>query len=303
MSSATSFRWCWLVPALLLGPALVHAPGAGGPESRDGTAAWMPRLAAGAAWAQSANGQGDERRVRRDASMGAKVHEKLAAAQELTESQQYAAALQVLEDLRNGRKKLNDYELASVWNLYGFIHYSQENYAQAERAYQAALRQERHALGLGRRLALHPGAALRAAAKIPAGHRHAAVMVQDHRTAGQRTLRAAGPGLLPSRPSRPGAGQHPAGFRRRPAQLGQPEGRLVPAADGPALPQAGLRKNRAGAHAAHRRLAQRPILAAALRHLRGAGKRGHAAGDAGNGPHAKHALPGRRRPQTWPRCC
>ena len=138
----------WRAPCLALGlffgPVFVQA----GYEAT--RLAWPASLPAGlvssftksAALAQQNQGQGGERRkVRRDASMGAKVHEKLAEAQALSEDQQYAPALEILNSMRDGRKKLNGYELASVWNLIGFIYYSQERHQQAERAYQTALQQ------------------------------------------------------------------------------------------------------------------------------------------------------------------
>ncbi len=118
----------WLALLLFAGPALLSAVAPG----RE-----LAALIGGVAIAQ----QQEKRQVRRDAAMDAKVHKKLAEAQELTEQNQYAQAVQVLEGLRNGRKKLNGYEAANVWNLYGFIYYAQENYSQAQNAYQTALRQ------------------------------------------------------------------------------------------------------------------------------------------------------------------
>ena len=73
--------------------------------------------------------------TRRTQALNNKVYEKLQAAQKAIEEKNVKEALSILDDLQSA-KKLNDYELANVLNLYAFIYYSQENYAKAVDAYK-----------------------------------------------------------------------------------------------------------------------------------------------------------------------
>lgn len=81
-------------------------------------------------------------KTRKTQAISAKVYEKLAKAQEAAEAKQYNQAISILDDLRRSQgDKLKGYDAASVWNVYGFIYYSQEQYRKAIGAYQKVVSQ------------------------------------------------------------------------------------------------------------------------------------------------------------------
>lgn len=85
----------------------------------------------------------DTRETRRTPALRNNVYEKLAEAQAAAEAQDMAKAANVLDEMiaEGGRDELNSYELANVYNLYAFIHYSREDYAAALRAYENVVSQ------------------------------------------------------------------------------------------------------------------------------------------------------------------
>jgi len=92
----------------------------------------------GSAYAQ---GSGDkETKTRKTPSMGAKVYERLAEAQELVEAGDTNGAVNVLTALKNSRN-LNAYEIAQVWSFFGYIYYSSDNYPESIKAYEMVLQQ------------------------------------------------------------------------------------------------------------------------------------------------------------------
>jgi tetratricopeptide (TPR) repeat protein len=95
-----------------------------------------------AAYAQQ-EGQKKERETRRTPALRNKVYEKLAEAQAAAEAKDLATASSILDGMiaSGGKKALNSYELANVYNLYAFIHYSRENYAKALNAYEQVVAQ------------------------------------------------------------------------------------------------------------------------------------------------------------------
>lgn len=84
-----------------------------------------------------------EQEVRRTPALRNKVYEKLAEAQEAAEAKDMAGAAKVLDGMLAGRRdnELNSYELANVYNLYAFIHYSSEDYTKALAAYENVILQ------------------------------------------------------------------------------------------------------------------------------------------------------------------
>jgi len=81
--------------------------------------------------------------TRRTPALRNKVYEKLAEAQEAAEAKNWAAARKILDGMigAGGKKALNSYELANVYNLYAFVHYSVEDYASALRSYEQVVAQ------------------------------------------------------------------------------------------------------------------------------------------------------------------
>ncbi len=81
--------------------------------------------------------------TRRTPALRNKVYERLAQAQVHAEAKEYPQALRILRDLENdsGKRALNSYELANLYNLQAFINYTQENYAAALRSYEKVIAQ------------------------------------------------------------------------------------------------------------------------------------------------------------------
>jgi uncharacterized protein HemY len=95
-----------------------------------------------AAQAQDAQPR-EEQETRRTPALRNKVYEKLAEAQEAAEAKDMATAAQILDGMLAGRRdnELNSYELANVYNLYAFIHYSNEDYTSALQSYENVIKQ------------------------------------------------------------------------------------------------------------------------------------------------------------------
>ena len=91
----------------------------------------------------SSDGKKKERETRRTPALRNKVYEKLAEAQAFAEAKDYPAAQQVLDQMiaGEGKRALNSYELANVYNLYAFLRYSAEDYSGALRYYRQVIAQ------------------------------------------------------------------------------------------------------------------------------------------------------------------
>ena len=85
----------------------------------------------------------DTRETRRTPALRNKVYEQLAKAQEAAEAKDLNTAASILDGMisSGGSKALNSYELANVYNLYAFIHYSREDYGKALKAYENVVAQ------------------------------------------------------------------------------------------------------------------------------------------------------------------
>jgi tetratricopeptide (TPR) repeat protein len=85
-----------------------------------------------------------QRETRRTPALRNKVYEKLAAAQAAAEAKDMNEAASILDDMieTSGKNALNSYELANVYNLYAFVYYSREDYANALKAYEKVVAQQ-----------------------------------------------------------------------------------------------------------------------------------------------------------------
>lgn len=84
-----------------------------------------------------------QRETRRTPALRNKVYEKLAEAQAAAEAKDLPGASKILDAMiaGEGKKSLNSYELANVYNLYAFIYYSRENYGKALQSYEKVVAQ------------------------------------------------------------------------------------------------------------------------------------------------------------------
>ena len=93
--------------------------------------------------AQDDKAKQDKRETRRTPALRNKVYERLAEAQVLAEAKDYAGAAAILNDMiaEDGKRALNSYELANVYNLFAFLSYATEDYAQSLRYYEQVIAQ------------------------------------------------------------------------------------------------------------------------------------------------------------------
>ena len=90
------------------------------------------------AWGSAAAQQKEQQKpqeTRRTPALRNKVYERLAEAQVHAEAKEYTKALNILRDMEDdsGKRALNSYELANLYNLQAFIKYSLEDYKGALR--------------------------------------------------------------------------------------------------------------------------------------------------------------------------
>ena len=85
----------------------------------------------------------DTRETRRTPALRNKVYEKLAEAQQAAEAKDFTLAGQLLDAMIDGegKKALNSYELANVYNLYAFLRYSAEDFGGALKYYNLVIQQ------------------------------------------------------------------------------------------------------------------------------------------------------------------
>ena len=95
------------------------------------------------ATAQDDKAKQDKRQTRRTPALRNKVYERLAEAQGLAEAKDYAGAAAILNDMiaEDGKRALNSYELANVYNLFAFLAYATEDYPQSLRYYEQVIAQ------------------------------------------------------------------------------------------------------------------------------------------------------------------
>ena len=99
--------------------------------------------ATGVAFAQDEKQQPKQYKTKKSYSLRQTVFKDFAKVQEKTDANDWAGALTVLKDLE--RKKLEKYtsfEKANVWNYYGWVYYSLENYDAAIANYNKVLKEE-----------------------------------------------------------------------------------------------------------------------------------------------------------------
>jgi tetratricopeptide (TPR) repeat protein len=74
--------------------------------------------------------------------IGAEVFKKMDLAQKAFEAKDYAGAQADLDGIKSGYDKLNDYEKATLWGLYGAVYYARNDTRGAINAYISELQQQ-----------------------------------------------------------------------------------------------------------------------------------------------------------------
>ena len=72
-----------------------------------------------------------ERPTRRTPALRSKVYEQLARAQEKADAGSIPEAVEILDVVQDKSSSMNSYELAMMYNFYGFIYYNDEQYDKA----------------------------------------------------------------------------------------------------------------------------------------------------------------------------
>ncbi|MCC2618068.1 tetratricopeptide repeat protein [Aestuariibacter halophilus] len=96
-------------------------------------------LPSGQAFAQS---EQQERKTRRTPALRAKVYDQLARAQALADEDKTDEAIVALDNVKEKAASMNSYELAMMYNFYGFIYYNIEDYNQAIAAFEQVVEQQ-----------------------------------------------------------------------------------------------------------------------------------------------------------------
>jgi tetratricopeptide (TPR) repeat protein len=84
-----------------------------------------------------------QQETRRTPALRNKVYERLSEAQAFIETKEYGEAIEVLRKMEEagGKRALNSYELANLYNLFAFVYYSQEDYTGALDSYEKLVAQ------------------------------------------------------------------------------------------------------------------------------------------------------------------
>ncbi|EDY86527.1 tetratricopeptide TPR_2, putative [gamma proteobacterium HTCC5015] len=80
-------------------------------------------------------------RIRRTPTLRPNIFKMLDQARESADAQQYGDATAKLDKLSKIRR--NSYEKAMTWNMYAYVHFNQENYSEAAKAYENVLKEDR----------------------------------------------------------------------------------------------------------------------------------------------------------------
>jgi tetratricopeptide (TPR) repeat protein len=79
--------------------------------------------------------------TRRTPALRAPVFEQLSRAQQIGDSGDIAGALSVLDDVKAKASSMNSYEIATMYNFYGFIYYSQDDLVNTIASFNQAIKQ------------------------------------------------------------------------------------------------------------------------------------------------------------------
>jgi len=102
---------------------------------------------AGRATGQEGESSAADQPTKQTGAMSEKVYRRLAEAQELADKEDYAGAQRILDEIK-ASPKLTPYEIAQLYNFYGYIYYARERYKDSIAAYETVLRQEQIPQGL-----------------------------------------------------------------------------------------------------------------------------------------------------------
>ncbi len=97
-------------------------------------------VVSGKVLAQTETKLGD-RETRRTPALRSRVYEQLARAQETADNGDVNGALAILDEVKDKSSSMNSYEKAMMYNFYGFIFYSEENFDKTIESFEQAVSQ------------------------------------------------------------------------------------------------------------------------------------------------------------------
>ena len=83
-----------------------------------------------------------ERKTQRVPTLRAKVYDQLSRAQTFADAGNATQAFEVLDEVKSKASSMNSYELAMMYNFYGFIHYNLEQFDQAIASFEQVVQQQ-----------------------------------------------------------------------------------------------------------------------------------------------------------------
>lgn len=83
-----------------------------------------------------------EKKTRRTPALRSKVYEQLARAQAQADADNIPGAIEILDDVKDKASSMNSYELAMMYNFYGFIYYNAEQYDNALASFEQVVAQQ-----------------------------------------------------------------------------------------------------------------------------------------------------------------
>lgn len=82
-----------------------------------------------------------ERETRRTPALRSRVYEQLARAQDTADAGDVAGALEILDNIKEKSSSMNSYEVAMMYNFYGFIYYAEEDFDKTIESFEQAVSQ------------------------------------------------------------------------------------------------------------------------------------------------------------------
>lgn len=86
--------------------------------------------------------QTSKRKLKRVPALRGKVYEQLARAQKFADDGDVQQGLEVLAQVEGKSSSMNSYELAMLYNFYGFIYYNEEDYTKAFESFKKVVEQQ-----------------------------------------------------------------------------------------------------------------------------------------------------------------
>ena len=84
---------------------------------------------------------GSKRKTKETVAMSQQVYESLTEIQEFVEADDFQPALQKINELQTGKKKMSPYETAQIYNLQAYTYYLMEDYPKSIGSYEKVLQQ------------------------------------------------------------------------------------------------------------------------------------------------------------------